>query len=638
MIEPTIVVIAYNREHALKRLLKSLSSAQYPSDKITLHISIDASDNPKVEVAAKEFEWAHGEKIVDVKSQNLGLIKHVLECGQLTDKYESIIVLEDDLVVAPGFYQYAQYTNEFYSNDEKIAGVSLFTYPVEENNFYPFQAINDGSDVHFIQVASSWGQSWSRGQWSKFKYWLTENLRKKEALLPQYIIEWGNNSWKKLFINYLIDTDRYFVFPNTSYSTNFEDAGTHASQTGMFQVPLNLGLSQPILKKWSESNSVYDVYFELNSNCLKRMNSGLGKYDFTVDIYGNRSLDFSSEYVLTSRRGLHVEKAFGAQMKPLVQNVVNDILGDDLILCRKDDLLPSEKDRFLELHSSSVQLDQFSVIRKRKMEQVSVVIPTLDNELKAFEQTISALKLDRFYDVTLLVVCSEGIQKSIREITNKVLVSVDILTSSDNRLDDLLSVGISSCSTDYCGWIQPGMIVDLQRMEGVARIFQGMTHVQVLHGMQEEISEGSYAKVNTSDIRWTPERANANKSKASKIRTELVFWRSSLISKDDALKITSTNLFLELLKLNPVYAVALRLGYFNEVKAIDTLSEQQVEKVLAGDEFQPKRGFTSALRPIFQFWFSRNVAFFRLFYREAEELPLVIRYDFKNDSYFLANY
>jgi len=117
--------------------------------------------------------------------------------------------------------------------------------------------------------------------------------------------------------------------------------------------------------------------------------------------------------------------------------------------------------------------------------------------------------------------------------------------------------------------------------------------VQVLHGMQEEISEGSYAKVNTSDIRWTPERANANKSKASKIRTELVFWRSSLISKDDALKITSTNLFLELLKLNPVYAVALRLGYFNEVKAIDTLSEQQVEKVLAGDEFQPKRGFTS---------------------------------------------
>ena len=638
MIEPTIVVIAYNREHALKRLLKSLSSAQYPSDKITLHISIDASDNPKVEVAAKEFEWAHGEKIIDVKSQNLGLIKHVLECGQLTDKYESIIVLEDDLVVAPGFYQYAQYTNEFYSNDEKIAGVSLFTYPVEENNFYPFQAINDGSDVHFIQVASSWGQSWSRGQWSKFKSWLTENLRKKEALLPQYIIEWGNNSWKKLFINYLIDTDRYFVFPNTSYSTNFEDAGTHASQTGMFQVPLNLGLSQPILKKWSESNSVYDVYFELNSNCLKRMNSGLGKYDFTVDIYGNRSLDFSSEYVLTSRRGLHVEKAFGAQMKPLVQNVVNDIPGDDLILCRKDDLLSSERDRFLKLHSSSVQLDQFSLTRKRKMEQVTVVIPTLDNELKAFEQTISALKSDRFYDVTLLVVCSEGIQKSIREITNKALVSVDILTSSDNRLDDLLSVGISSCSTDYCGWIQPGMIVDLQRMEGVARIFQGMAHVQVLHGMQEEVSEGSYAKVNTSDIRWTPERANANKSKASKIRTELVFWRTSLISKEDALKITSANLFLELLKLNPVYAVALRLGCFNEVKAIDTLSEQQVEKVLAGDEFQPKRGFTSALRPIFQFWFSRNVAFFRLFYREAEELPLVIRYDFKNDSYFLANY
>ena len=70
-------------------------------------------------------------------------------------------MLEDDLIVAPGFYHYAQRANEFYTDDDKVAGVSLFTYPVEEIKFYPFQPIQDDSDVHVIQVASSWGKSWT---------------------------------------------------------------------------------------------------------------------------------------------------------------------------------------------------------------------------------------------------------------------------------------------------------------------------------------------------------------------------------------------------------------------------------------------------------------------------------------------
>ena len=55
MIKPAIIVIAYNREESLKRLLTSLNNAIYESDDITLIISIDKSDNEKVFKAADEF-------------------------------------------------------------------------------------------------------------------------------------------------------------------------------------------------------------------------------------------------------------------------------------------------------------------------------------------------------------------------------------------------------------------------------------------------------------------------------------------------------------------------------------------------------------------------------------------------------
>jgi hypothetical protein len=305
MINPAIVVIAFNREKSLKRLLDSIANANYSSDQIPLHISIDASENLKVKKVADEFNWTHGEKVVDVKTENYGLLKHLLSCGALTDKYGAIIVLEDDLVVAPNYYSYAIKANDFYCNDNKIAGVSLFTYSSEEVDFYPFEPINDGFDVHFIQVASSWGQLWNNNQWNQFNQWLNDNPQGDESLLPDYIKKWDLSSWKKLFVSYMISTDRYFVFPNTSFSTNFEDEGTNASKTGLFQVQLSASDRDLNLCTLSDSNSVYDVYFEPKSDCIKKINNSLADFDFEVDLYGRKPLDCSSELVLATRRGIN---------------------------------------------------------------------------------------------------------------------------------------------------------------------------------------------------------------------------------------------------------------------------------------------------------------------------------------------
>ena len=98
----TIVVVTYNRANSLDRLLNSLNNVNYLDDKVNLYISIDKENTDKhkeVVKIAQEFKWKYGEKILNIEETNLGLKEHILKCGNLTNIYENVIVLEDDIVV-----------------------------------------------------------------------------------------------------------------------------------------------------------------------------------------------------------------------------------------------------------------------------------------------------------------------------------------------------------------------------------------------------------------------------------------------------------------------------------------------------------------------------------------------------------
>lgn len=99
-----IVTVAYNRVKSLSRLLNSLLCADI--DNAPLIISIDKSNTNEVERYANDFIWPYGEKKKKVitHKENLGLRKHILSIGQLLDYYDAVIVLEDDIIVAPGFF------------------------------------------------------------------------------------------------------------------------------------------------------------------------------------------------------------------------------------------------------------------------------------------------------------------------------------------------------------------------------------------------------------------------------------------------------------------------------------------------------------------------------------------------------
>ena len=167
----TIVIVAFNRLDGLSRLLNSLKASDFLGDRVRLIISIDNSGLLDVFNFAESYFWPFGEKIVIHHEKNLGLRNHVLFCGNLTNKYDKIIVLEDDLFVSPGFYKFAKDSISFFEKDDRIAGISLYKH---EFNFIaqrPFVAINDGYDNFFIQMAQSWGQIWTKSKWELFYSW-----------------------------------------------------------------------------------------------------------------------------------------------------------------------------------------------------------------------------------------------------------------------------------------------------------------------------------------------------------------------------------------------------------------------------------------------------------------------------------
>ena len=334
MINPAIVVIAYNRDKSLERLLGSLLKASYDSEDVTLVISIDKSDNEKVASVADAFEWKHGEKKIILRETNLGLKKHVLECGKLVYDYEKIIVLEDDLYVSESFYSYARQALDFSENCHRIAGVSLYNHCMNVHVREPFEAIDDGYDNYYMQFAQSWGQAYTRKQWQEFEEWLEENDDKSVAAdnVPVNVSSWSDKSWLKYFIKYVIDTDKLFIYPRVSFTTNFGDEGTHAegSVTDL-QVPLAgknkkaFTFSMP-----DESDSIYDAYFE-NMKLADQIEETAAKDELSVDLYGYGKA--KKKYILSSKPlPYKVIKSYGRKLRPVDANIYMGIDGTDFFL------------------------------------------------------------------------------------------------------------------------------------------------------------------------------------------------------------------------------------------------------------------------------------------------------------------
>lgn len=322
-----LVAVGYNRVNSLQRLLASLEKADYLGDKIELYISLDKAKTNEVVDFANSFNWSHGEKHVLTYPERLGLRKHILKCGDLLEKYDAIAMLEDDVVVSDGFYNYMKQAVEFYKDCDKVAGISLYSNRWNEFACAPFAPMHSEYDTYFFQFAESRGQIWLKKQWHSFINWYQRENDKPffEDYLPAPMCRWPESSWKKYHVKYCVDNNLYFAYPYVSFATCFSECGTHTRRMDTFiQVDLYQGSSKNLTfpRVTDEKAVFYDVFYE-------RLNLR-GFEDCELDLYGLKGLKCSKKYLISSKilPFLIVEK-YGVQMKPQEANLLMAVKGNE---------------------------------------------------------------------------------------------------------------------------------------------------------------------------------------------------------------------------------------------------------------------------------------------------------------------
>lgn len=287
-----------------------------------LVISIDGGGDPECVAIAESFEWPSGQKHVIARDRNLGLREHVLACGDLTATYGPVVLLEDDVLVSPPFFQYVSDCLRWYEDEDEIAGVSLYSQRYNETARCVFEPIDNGFPVFFSQMPASWGEAFTPRQWSDFRSWLEERRGTIDNdLLPSNVALWPESSWKRLMCAYTIDTGTWFVYPYTGFSTNCGEVGVHANQAhDHLQGELASGVPAtryPTL----EEGVKYDLWWEVIEHGLE------------WDVYGTKRY-LVGDRIISSRRlpGYRQTRGYAMNLRPIQMNVYLDNEGDDFWL------------------------------------------------------------------------------------------------------------------------------------------------------------------------------------------------------------------------------------------------------------------------------------------------------------------
>lgn len=660
--KPAIIVIAYNRDACLQRLLSSLARANYPTNNIPLVISVDKSDNNSVKEVAEKFTWPHGTKELILHEQRLGLKKHVLSCGVLSEKYGTVILLEDDLLVSPSFYMFCTKALTAYGSDRRLAGVSLYSYQVTENEFRPFNPIDDGSDAYFMQLPSSWGQLFTAEQWRGFEQWyITAYKIEDESVLPEYVKRWSASSWKKHFVHYMMQSQKYFVFPRASHTTNFSEEGENSIHKGLFQVPLTEQERHLNLQQLSNSSAVYDSSFEPLVQVVNSKTPLLQQYDYEVDLLGTKSLNgIQKPFLLSSKMCSSPLFSFGNQMAVPLQNVTNNLPGNFFHFGKTKDFTEqtpdfasyyvsarSIKEKFLNQEISDLSnknahnlfdgwSKDFLAYHKLNTEYpfIHVLLLAADNEVET-EETIQSVHKQQYPDTQyhITVFTPQDNQALNGGKNTSILAS----TSAEMLFRNFREVMLNS-KGQYFVIAKGGDVFFEKSFKEVNHIFRKYPDINWLTGIQTRRSHTGFNVISgsTPARRWNRHifERNLYKNAGRSLSPASTFWKKYLwdIAAPHVSLVSINSLFddlwLAFFKVQELYTCDVYLSSTRNFN-VERIPEAQHTNTLVED------GLFNKLQ---EFLFVNNVPYLRAYYKSKNCLPPVVRYDHKSKSYFLSDY
>ena len=248
-----ILILAYNRPEHLKRLLDSLGlNTESKASKI--YIAIDGAKNEADKLLVNECHevasQAHGfhRTIIWTSKVNLGLANSVINSvNKVLKTSDSIIVLEDDLVVSPSFLNYMNSGLTYYASNSKVAAIHGYQYPLGYI----------GSKCTFRRGTDCWGWGTWRNRWeaanlnsSELIYDLkarkmtrkfnldgfTDNLKLLKLQNANKIDSWAIRWHASMFLQ-----EKFTLYPPESLVLNLglDGSGTHEGKYNFFRTKIS---------------------------------------------------------------------------------------------------------------------------------------------------------------------------------------------------------------------------------------------------------------------------------------------------------------------------------------------------------------------------------------------------------------
>jgi len=249
---PTALFV-YNRPWHVSQTIEALKKniMAQESDLIVF------SDAPKSEAEAekvcevreyiRQIDGFRSVTIVE-RQANLGLARSIIDgVTTIVSKYGRIIVLEDDMVTSPYFLAYMNEALEKYADDDRVASIHGYVYPVAQ----PLP------EAFFLPGADCWGwATWSHG-WACFNsdgQFLLDELKRRKLIrafdyngaypyskMLEEQINGTNDSWAVRWYAAAFLAGKSTLYPGRSLVHNIgnDNSGTHCGSSADLDVNLS---------------------------------------------------------------------------------------------------------------------------------------------------------------------------------------------------------------------------------------------------------------------------------------------------------------------------------------------------------------------------------------------------------------
>lgn len=283
-----IILFTYNRPAHTRRALESLRRNALAAESELFVYSDAARDEADREAVAEVRRIIHdarGFKAVHIveRDENQGLARNIIDgVTRVTDRYGRVIVLEDDLVVAPHFLQFMNDALETYKDEPRVGHIHACDFTDDPSL----------PDTFLIKFTGSWGWGTWKRAWQHFnpdgkallaelerrgltrefdfggKYGFTRMLRRQtEGKNNSWAIRWNASLFLKDILS--LNTGRSLV-----QNTGFDGSGTNCGGGNLYQsrlctTPIPVTKISPVTEN-REARAAYAHYYARTNSFMAK--------------------------------------------------------------------------------------------------------------------------------------------------------------------------------------------------------------------------------------------------------------------------------------------------------------------------------------------------------------------------------